>query len=319
MLELLEVDQAMIPLRVLDICCGAGLLSYGFLKAGYEIDRGMDNWNTAIRTYNKYVGTGKVIDITDYFPTKKDYDAIIVGATPCQDFTRVNTKRNIFGKRAQLVLDFCRIVAAVQPEAFVFENVIGLSKWAEVALLEIKGYKVTKNIVNAMHYGVPQHRRRKIFIGCKTHHIKMTAPLGYKVLTVRDAFSAIEDNWGFTKHRPETIEKFRKVTSTTWISKEPTSDYQGIIRLSWKSPACAVVNVKKAQILHPDSHRSITIAEAAALQGFPPWYIPEGNEVDKAIQVANAVPPQLAYHIATKIQGVYDHNPWVSEKSVRTK
>jgi DNA (cytosine-5)-methyltransferase 1 len=304
----------MMPKRVLDICCGAGLLSYGFLKAGFEIDRGIDNWRTAVETYNKYVGTGKVIDITDYFPTKKDYDAIIVGATPCQDFTRVNVRRNIFGKRAQLVLDFCRLVAAIQPEAFVFENVIGLSKWAEVALSEIKGYKTTKNIVNAMHYGVPQHRRRKIFIGCKTHHIKMTVPLGYQVLTVEDAFSTIQENWGFTKHRPETIEKFSKVRSTSWISKEPTSDYQGVVRLSWRSPACAVVNVKKAQILHPGEDRVISIAEAAALQGFPEWYIPVGKDTEKAVQVANAVPPKLAYHIATKIQGVYSYNPWTEEK-----
>lgn len=288
--------------RVVDICSGAGLLSLGFQDAGFEVDEGIDSWETAIRTYRKYIGPGRVIDIGDYFPTKKDYDVVIIGATPCQDFSRVNTKRNIFGKRAQLVLDYCRIVTAIQPEVFVFENVIGLSKWAEIALREIKGYKVTKNIVDAAHYEVPQHRRRKVFIGCRTRYLTMQPPQNTQILTVGDVLP-LQDNWGFTKHRPETVEKFSKIKSTTWISKEPTSDYQGVIRLSWGAPACSITNVKKAQILYPDENRGISIAEAAALQGFPSWYIPMGTEIDQALQVGNATPRKLAYHIASNILG----------------
>uniref|UniRef100_A0A6M3LYF4 DNA (cytosine-5-)-methyltransferase n=1 Tax=viral metagenome TaxID=1070528 RepID=A0A6M3LYF4_9ZZZZ len=290
-----------VELRVQDICCGAGWLSYGLTQAGFKVDVGIDNWPTAIKTYNKYIGSGKLIDINDYFPTKKDYDVVIAGATPCQDFSRVNTKRNIFGKRAQLVLDFCRIVAAVQPEAFIFENVIHLSKWAEIALFEIKGYKVTKNIVDAADYGVPQHRRRKIFIGSKKRSIAMLAPQGVQILTVRDALSSLEENWGYTKHRPETVERLKEIKSTSWISGTGTSEYASTVRLSWDTPSIAVTNVKKFYILHPEEDRSITIAEAMALQGIPPWYIPVGGDGDKALQVANAVPPKLAYHIGCNV------------------
>ena len=62
--------------------------------------------------------------------------------------------------------------------------------------------------------------------------------------------------------------------------------------------------MKKAQILHPDEDRVISIAEAMALQGIPEWYIPEGGGVEKAMQVANAVPPRLAYHVASRIRKV---------------
>ena len=288
-------------MRLQDICCGAGLGSYGFQQAGFEVDEGLDSWPTAIKTYNKYIGHGKVADISEYHPGKKDYDVIIFGATPCQDFSRANTKRNIYGKRAQLVLDFCRIIAAVQPEVFVFENVLHLSRWAETALFELKDYKVTRNIVDSAHYGVPQHRRRKIFIGSRSRRISMPAPAEYQLLTVGDTLP-IEDNWGFMKHRPETVEKFKGISSPTWVNSGDAS-YQGVIRLRWDHPACSIVNVKKFQILHPTCNRSISIAEAAALQGFPPWYIPEGNDGDKAVQVSNATPPMLAYHIASRIRG----------------
>uniref|UniRef100_A0A6M3M0A3 DNA (cytosine-5-)-methyltransferase n=1 Tax=viral metagenome TaxID=1070528 RepID=A0A6M3M0A3_9ZZZZ len=289
--------------RVLDIFCGGGYLSYGFQMAGYDLDGGFDNWDAAVKTYEKYLGAqAHLVDVALFYPGKKDYEVIIVGGPPCDDFSLVNTRRNIYGKRAQLVLDFCRIVNDVKPEAFVFENVIHLSQWAEVALFEIPGYKVTKEIADSVDYEVPQSRKRKIFIGSKDRHIKLTPPLEAKILTVRDAFVSIETNWGFTKHRPETIEKFKNVRSPSWISKETTSDYQGTVRLVWDKPSVAITNIKKAQILHPEENRIISIAEAMALQGIPSWYIPEGPDTDKAKMIANAVPPKLAYRIAEAIK-----------------
>jgi len=64
----------------------------------------------------------------------------------------------------------------------------------------------------------------------------------------------------------------------------------------------AITNIKKAQILHPEENRIISIAEAMALQGIPSWYIPEGPDTDKAKMIANAVPPKLAYRIAEAIK-----------------
>jgi len=290
-------------MRVDDLFCGMGGTSLGFKQAGFTIDHGVDNNQTALDTYTKYIeAPGKLLDISTYYPGRGDYDAIIIGGSPCQDFTIMNKKRNVYSKRSQLVLDFCRIVKAVQPEAFMFENVIHLSKWAEAALKEIPGYKVTKNIVKASDYGVPQTRQRKIFIGAKKKHITLRPP-GEPNRTVRDAFSEISENWGYVKHRPETVEKYSKVTNLTW-DKKPwlESSYAGIIRLQYDQPSCGIVNVKKAQILHPEENRSITLAEALSLQGFPQWYIPTGTDTAKAQQIADAVPPRLAYHCARAIE-----------------
>ena len=118
-------------MRVDDLFCGMGGTSLGFKQAGFTIDHGVDSNQTALDTYTKYIeAPGKLLDISTYYPGRGDYDAVIIGGTPCQDFSISNKKRNIYSKRSQLVLDFCRIVKAVQPEAFMFENVIHLSKWA---------------------------------------------------------------------------------------------------------------------------------------------------------------------------------------------
>jgi len=290
-------------MRVADICCGAGYFSHGFKQAGYEVDYGVDNWRPAIETYNKFIGNGKQEDLSQFYPGRNDYDVVVIGGTPCQDFSRANKKRNIFSKRAQLVLDYCRIIEAIKPEAFVFENVMGLAKWAEAAMFELKDYKVTKNIVDTTEYGVPQYRKRKIFIGSRSKHIRLQAPMT-PPLTVGEVFSEMDDNWGFTNHSPETIAKFKEVHTREWVNTK-NGDYSSTIRLQQDEPACTVVNVKKFQILHPTEDRSITIAEAMALQGIPPWYIPLGSDTDKAVQIANAVPPTLAYHIAKTIKTPY--------------
>ena len=275
----------------------------GFKRAGFEIEEGIDNWPTALKTFSKYIDApGREIGIQDYFPSKKDFDAIIVGGTPCQDFSVANKKRNVYGKRAQLVLDFCRIVKAIKPEVFVFENVVHLPRWAEYAVLDIPGYKVTKNMVDSAYFGVPQHRRRKIFLGSRRRTIGLPTPQVSEFPTVRQAFEGMGENWGFTKHKPETVERFKSITSTSWISGTGTSEYAGTVRLAWDKPAVAVTNVKKFYILHPELDRAISIAEALALQGFPIWYIPCGPDSHKAVQVANAVPPSLAYNIARTIK-----------------
>jgi len=289
-------------MRVLDLCCGMGGISYGFKEYGFEIDQGIDVSKTALRTYSKYVeATGTLMGIEEYNPTRKDFDMIIVGGTPCQDFSIANRKRNIYSKRSQLVIDYCRIVKAVQPDSFVFENVPHLSKWGAVALLEMPGYKVTETLVNTADYGVPQERKRRIFIGNKKKHLPLVPPPGVSTPTVKETFEKIPDNWGFVKHRPETIEKFKTMHTTKWKNNTGTSAYQGTRRLVWNEPSCGIGNVKKFRLLHPKDNRSISLAEALALQGFPHWYIPCGTDTEKAQQIADAVPPQLAYHIANTV------------------
>ena len=66
--------------RLKDICTGMGGLSYGYVQAGYEVDKGIDTWEVALKTYNKYIGKGVHQDLADYYPTRCDYDVIVARA-----------------------------------------------------------------------------------------------------------------------------------------------------------------------------------------------------------------------------------------------
>ena len=289
-------------MRVFDYCCGMGGLSYGFQKAGFEIEEGIDINDAALKTYSKYIKAPvKNQDLSQYYPGRNDFDCMIVSGPPCQGFSIANRKRNPYSKRSQLVLDLCRVIKAVQPRAFMVENVPHLSRWAKVALEDISGYKVTINNVNTSDYGVAQARKRVIILGSKEKFIELTPPPGIERHTVRDAIGTMEKNWGFVKHRPETIERFKKATSTKWIS-DTASKYQGTIRLSWDNPSVGIGNLKKFRILHPEENRVISLAEGLALHGFPDWYIPEGTDTQIAQQLADTVPPLLPFYIGKTIQ-----------------
>lgn len=75
-------------------------------------------------------------------------------------------------------------------------------------------------------------------------------------------------------------------------------------RLAWSRPANTITagctNLSKGRFVHPQQDRSLTPREAAALQGFPDSYVFYGGDV--ASQIGNAVPPPLAYAIATLLR-----------------
>lgn len=96
------------------------------------------------------------------------------------------------------------------------------------------------------------------------------------------------------------------------LSHEGHADVYG--RLAWHRQANTITagctNLSKGRFVHPEQDRSLTPREAAALQGFPDTFVFCG--VNVASQIGNAVPPPLAYAIATPLRAILDQ-----EKSVR--
>ena len=102
-------------MNVIDLFCGCGGFSYGFMQAGFNILLGIDSWNDAIVTYLKNHPHSKAIneDITKVTPqqlieasgvTAKDVD-VIIGGPPCQGFS-ISGKRLIDDPRNKLNKSF---------------------------------------------------------------------------------------------------------------------------------------------------------------------------------------------------------------------
>jgi DNA (cytosine-5)-methyltransferase 1 len=96
----------------------------------------------------------------------------VLGGPPCQAFSSAGSRKGLSDERGQLYLGYLNILKAFNPHTFIFENVIGLKSMENGAVLEtIKkdfkrlGYNLSAIHLDAVNFGIPQHRNRIFLIG----------------------------------------------------------------------------------------------------------------------------------------------------------
>lgn len=161
---------------LVDLFCGAGGMSLGFNQAGFHTIFANDIEPSAIETYrynhpevlSKDIVLGDIKDLASEVQTHiKDSVDLLIGGPPCQGFSNANKQRMIDDPRNKLYKEYVHVVATVQPKFFVMENVQGMLTIADQVVedFERAGYRVSYRVMNAADFGVPQNRKRIIFIG----------------------------------------------------------------------------------------------------------------------------------------------------------
>lgn len=172
------------PLGI-DLFAGAGGLSLGFEQAGFDVAAAVeiDPIHCAIHKFNfpdtvvisKSVAELSGAEIRRRAGIEGRAVDCVFGGPPCQGFSMIG-QRILDDPRNNLVMDFVRLVAELDAETFVFENVKGLTVGKHRAFLDElveafaeRGYSVRLpwRVLDAANYGVPQHRERLILFGAK--------------------------------------------------------------------------------------------------------------------------------------------------------
>jgi DNA (cytosine-5)-methyltransferase 1 len=169
----------------IDLFAGAGGLSLGFEQAGFDVVAAVevDAVHCAVHRFNfpecaviprSVVGLSAA-DIRKAAGIGGRAVDCVFGGPPCQGFSLIG-HRALEDPRNSLVLEFVRIVAELEARTFVFENVKGLTIGRHreflrelVSAFSEAGYNVRMpwRVLDAAHYGVPQHRERLILMGAK--------------------------------------------------------------------------------------------------------------------------------------------------------
>ena len=180
---------------ILDLFCGPGGLSLGFMHTGFDIVLSTDIDANSIETVktnhekisesmgkdyyhkalHKDINDLSVKEVKKIFKDKNKKLIGIIGGPPCKGFSMANMQtRFIDNPHNGLFREYIRLVKGLKPKFFVFENVMGLlsmnnGKIKDEIFHELKeiGYLVDSRILNASDYGVPQNRKRVIIIGYK--------------------------------------------------------------------------------------------------------------------------------------------------------
>jgi DNA (cytosine-5)-methyltransferase 1 len=213
----------------LDLFSGAGGLSLGLSRAGWTPSLAVDSWPDAVATYRRNFSGHDVADLdireltaarlAELLGEEPDW---VVGGPPCQGFSTVG-KRLRHDPRNLLVREFHRVVKTLRPAGFVIENVLGLKDMrfqdGVIELFDDLGYDVSFHVLRAADYGIPQLRRRVVFVGHRDQGFfgRPEASLrANEYVTVWDAIGdlpAVEP--GETAHTYE---------------KSPFADYQRVMR-----------------------------------------------------------------------------------------
>ncbi len=345
--------------NVLDLFCGCGGLSYGFECAGYNVLLGIDNDSKALETFELNHSDAKSIcgDITkisyedDIKPMLdgKKID-VIIGGPPCQGMS-LSGPRKFDDPRNKLYMSYIRLVEEIRPKAFVIENVPGLVglfggriKDSIIKKFNDMGYDIQYKIVCAADYGVPQNRRRVIFVGMKTGSFCYPEKVDNQV-TCSMALSdlpPLEDEIGvemaeYATDMQNEYQKLMRARSTdvrNHIAANHSEKVRKIISLvpdggnyknlpeeyrdsrnfhvAWtrfrSDKPAPTIDTGHRHHFHYKYNRVPTVRECARLQSFPDDFYFLGNKTQQFRQVGNAVPPLMAQAIAEQLKKELEKN-----------
>lgn len=338
--------------NAIDLFCGAGGLSYGFESAGFNILLGIDSDAKALEVFEANHKNAKSIcgDITqiDYEDIKKVIGNqridVIIGGPPCQGMS-LSGPRKFDDPRNKLYLSYIRLVEEIKPRVFVIENVPGLVslfggqiKDSIIEKFTNMGYEVQYKILCASDYGVPQNRKRVVFVGTR-ENVKFMYPEKKKdIVTCEMALSDLpplidelgeeiaiyetQPNNDYQRlMRARTTELFNHVAAShsekvkKIISLVPDGgnykslpeEYQSTrnFHVAWtrfasQKPA-PTIDTGHRHHFHYKYNRVPTVRECARLQSFPDDFVFSGNKTQQFRQVGNAVPPLMAQAIAERV------------------
>lgn len=324
-----------VELTAVDLFCGCGGLTQGLKKAGFKVLGAVDNDSLSVETYaanhpevlvlERDIQNLSVASLKRRLGLRRGELDLLAGCPPCQGFSAMRTlngSRRIRDSRNKLLLEFQRFAEGLRPKVIMMENVPGLAKnrrFLEFCRkMKRLGYLGGYKVLNVADYGVPQRRRRLIYLAGFGFAIPF-AELAAKRKTVRDAIARLPkagDSGDKVHDLPErraakTLELIKRIPkdggSRTDLPLEDQlechkrcngfKDVYG--RMAWNNVAPTITggcfNPSKGRFLHPEEDRAITLREAALLQGFPRRYkFPKvENKSSVALMIGNALPPEF--------------------------
>jgi len=336
-------------LHAVDLFSGCGGLSLGLKEAGFAIAAAVEVDPKAQETYRlnhpnvrlfaqdiRELDPAEVLEAAGLKPGELD---LLAGCPPCQGFSRLRTKNkrtSVRDERNNLVTDFLRFIEVMEPKTVMLENVPALAK--DTRFLKMRrqlhalGYETVVHVLDAADYSVPQRRKRLIMLASNVHTPEL-ANNARKRITVRDALNGLskpnqarDKLHGLGENRSKEVRELialipknggsrgdlpRRYQLDCHKRSNGFSDVYG--RMAWDNVSPTITsgchNPSKGRFLHPSQNRTITLREAAILQGFPRRYrfnVDHGKEAI-ALMIGNALPPPfIAAHAGALRKGLLE-------------
>lgn len=281
---------------------GFDFLGRHYDETGFDIIWANELNPNACRTYRQnFKHDIREGDIREHIDQLPQYADVVIGGFPCQDISINGKMLGVRGQRSSLYAYIVEAVRRLQPKAFVAENVGGLllrqndySLRRILADFHSLGYDITYHLYNAEQYGVPQTRQRVIFVGTRSDVPRFLPPrpLKCKPVTAREALADLE--------AMPRDKAFSHIWSLANVSGEQGNRHLVADRPGYTIRAECHGNIQ----FHYSLPRRISMREAARIQSFPDSFMFPCGLRETERQIGNAVPPVLAWHVATTLMKI---------------
>lgn len=324
-------------MNLISLFSGAGGLDLGFHNAGFRTVVANEYDPKICPTYKANFPNVRLIegDIRK-IPSQSFPDDVIgiIGGPPCQSWSEAGSLKGIEDARGQLFYEYIRVLRDKQPLFFVAENVSGMLAKRHssavngfLALFDEAGYDVNLKMLNANDFDVPEDRDRVFYIGFRKDlgidDFEYPTPLVHKP-TLRDAIWDLRNNAIPSREKNHTNGDGCAVPNHEYFTGAFSPIFMSRNRVrSWDEPGFTVQASGRQCQLHPQApkmikveknlqkfvegkehlYRRMTVREVARVQSFPDDFIFIYNEVDYGYKmIGNAVPVNLAFHVANQIR-----------------
>jgi len=315
----------------IEVCAGAGGLSYGLMKAGFKPLLLNDNNKDCCETLKKsHPGVNVVCGSMDKLDLKPYIGKVdlFTGGVPCQSFSQAGLRKGLEDARGELMVKFADMLHVLKPKMFMIENVKGLithnSGETIKQIIELLNrenlYQIEYKLLNAAEYSVPQKRERVFIIGIlRELNLSFQFPIkNEKPILLRDILQDVPPS-ECAKYNEEKIQLYRSIPQGgCWVNlpEDKQREYLGnsffsgggkrgiLYRLSMDKPSLTLLctpSQKQTERCHPLEERPLTVREYARIQTFPDDYEFIGAMASKYKQIGNAVPVELARQVGVSL------------------
>lgn len=301
---------------VVSFFSGCGGLDLGFLggfkykseqlkKLPFEIVAAYDFDEKCISTYKENINDNAyVLDLAKVKSKTFPAAEVLIGGFPCQDFSSCGPKRGLTSQRGRLYGALVNYMKEHKPKVVVAENVPHLAKMRNGEVIEVilkdlcdAGYRFEVWNLLAPDYGIPQNRSRLFFIGVRNDiEGKPMMPIAHYKSNHRSIEWAIKD----LEHIED--ESIPNQSQYFKANKAKKGNGQGDETNRADQPSYTIrANAKSRVQFHYKLPRRLTVRECARIQTFPDNFSFSFSATTNIMQIGNAVPPLLAYRVASSI------------------
>lgn len=302
-------------LKTIDLFAGIGGIRLAFQNLGCK-NVFSSEWNeVAKKTYFVNFGDMPAGDITQISESEiPDHDILLAGF-PCQPFSQAGLKKGFEDTRGTMFFHIARILKEKRPKAFLLENVKqlrGHDKGKTLAVIlnvldELDYYVPEPAVLNAVDFGIPQHRERLIIVGFNKNLLKNEEKFDFPRPIVSDTRvgDILEENVDlkytisdrlYAGHLERRRKHAEKGNGFGFCTFKPEDKYVHTISARYaKDGSEALIEQENA------NPRMLTPRECARLQGFPDNYVIPVSNAQSYKQFGNSVCIPVIQSVAEKM------------------